>query len=138
MFTLINKYGIINQTNSKIKRCAMKNRILYWFSLLWSSLIAFFFPLCFYIIFTFITGHSKGYAYDLGSEKDISIILGCFALLIWLVLALPSNIYLFVKTAKKCKFYLLIPIVLFIILATLGLFVYFGSWAEFSRLTFNI
>lgn len=138
MFTFINKYGIINQTNLKIKRCAMKNKIIYWLSLLWSSLIAFFFPLCFYIIFTFITGHSKGYAYDLGSEKDISIILGCFALLIWLILALPSNIYLFIKTAKKGRFYLLIPIVLFIILATLGLFVYFGSWAEFSRLTFNI
>ncbi len=116
----------------------MKNKIIYWLSFLWSSLIAFFFPICFYIIFTFITGHSKGYSYDLGSEKDISIMLGCFALLIWLVLALPSNIYLFVKTAQKCKFYLLIPIVLFIILATLGLFVYFGSWAEFSRLTFNV
>lgn len=116
----------------------MKNRIIYWLSFLWSSGIAFFFPICFYIIFTFITGHSKGYDYDLGSEKDISIILGCFALLIWIVLALPSNIHLFVKTAKKGKFYLLIPIVLFILLATLGMFVCFGSWAEFSKLTFNI
>lgn len=116
----------------------MKNKIIYWLSFLWSSVIAFFFPICFYMIFTFITGHSKGYSYDLGSEKVFSIILGCFALLIWFVLALPSNIHLFVKTAKKSKFYLLILIVVFIILATLGLFVYFGSWDEFLRLTFNI
>ena len=116
----------------------MKNKIIYWLSFLWSSVMAFFFPICFYIIFTFITGHSKGYDYDLGSEKDISIMLGCFTLLIWLALALPTNIYLFVKTAKKGKFYLLIPITLFIILAVLCIFVYFGSWSAYSKAVFNI
>ncbi len=116
----------------------MKNKIIYWLSFLWSSVMAFFFPLNFFIIFTYITGHAKGYSYNLGSEKDISIMFGCYVLLIWLVLALPSNIYLFVKTAQKCKFYLLIPIAVFIILATLGLFVYFGSWSEFLRHTFDI
>ncbi len=116
----------------------MKSKTIYWLSFLWSSVMAFLFPIFFYIIFLCITGHSKGYAYDLGSEKDISIMLGCFALLIWLVLALPLNIYLFVKTAKKGKFYLIIPIVLFIILAALCIFVYFGSWAAYSKAVFNI
>ena len=116
----------------------MKNKVIYGLSFLWSSVIAFFFPVCFYIIFICITGHSKGYAYDLGSEKDISIMFGCVMLLIWLVLALPSNIYLFGKTAKKGKIYTIIPVVLFIILAALGMFAHFGSWAEFSKLTFNI
>lgn len=128
----------MNQRNSKFMRCDMKNKIIYWLSFLWSSVMAFFFPICFYIIFTFITGHSKGYDYDLGSEKDISIMLGCFTLLIWLALALPTNIYLFVKTAKKGKFYLLIPITLFIILAVLCIFVYFGSWSAYSKAVFNI
>ncbi len=116
----------------------MKNKIIYVLSFLWSSVMAFFFPIFFNIIFLCITGHSKGYAYDLGSEKDISIIFGCFALLIWLALVLPSNIYLFNKTAKKGKLYLIIPIVLFIILATLCIFAYYGNWAAYSKAVFNI
>lgn len=97
----------------------MKNKILYCINFIWTSFVAFSFPICFAWIYLDITGHSKGYGYDLGSEKDISIMVGCVELLFWLALALPSNIYIFRKTLKKGKAYLLIPIALYIILAVI-------------------
>ena len=51
----------------------MKNKILYCINFIWTSFVAFSFPICFTWIYLDITGHSKGYGYDLGSEKDISI-----------------------------------------------------------------
>ena len=78
----------------------MKNKILYCINFIWTSFVAFSFPICFAWIYLDITGHSKGYGYDLGSEKDISIMVGCVELLFWLALALPSNIYIFRKTLE--------------------------------------
>ena len=48
----------------------MKNKILYCINFIWTSFVAFSFPICFTWIYLDITGHSKGYGYDLGSEKD--------------------------------------------------------------------
>lgn len=78
-----------------------------------------------------ITGHSKGYSYDLGDEKSISVLLGVVELIIWLLLAVPSNIYMF-----KCVKRKIIPVIIFA-----GLFVLcvnlMGGWAEFGK-CFNI
>ncbi len=115
----------------------MKNKVLYALNLLWSSFIAFSFPICFGLIFLDITGHSKGYGYDLGPEKDVGILLGCIKLLIWLALALPSNIYVFRKTMKKGKLYFLIPIALYISLAIICIIIT-GGWSEYSKGVFNI
>lgn len=115
----------------------MKNKIMYCINFLWTSFIAFSFPVCFGLIFLNITGHSKGYAYDLGSEKDVSIMLGIVELLIWLEFSLPSNIYVFNKTMKKGKIYLLIPIVLYIILACICIFI-MGGWSEYAEAIFNM
>lgn len=95
----------------------MKSKIIYCINFIWTSCVAFSFPICFGLIYLNITGHAKGYSYDLGSEKDVSIMLGCVELLIWLALALPSNIYIFRKTLRKGKAYLLIPIAWYIVLA---------------------
>lgn len=51
----------------------MKNKISFIISYLWTSAMMFFAPICIGIIYMDITGHSKGYSYDLGTEKDISI-----------------------------------------------------------------
>lgn len=115
----------------------MKSKIIYCLNFFWTSIIAFTFPICFGWIFLDITGHSKGYSYDLGSEKDVSIMLGCIELLIWLVLAVPSNIYIFLKTKKKGKQYLLIPIILYIILAVICIYL-MGGWTEYLEGVFNI
>ncbi len=115
----------------------MKNKIIYCLNFLWTSFIAFSFPICFGWIFLDITGHSKGYSYDLGPEKDISVMMGCIELIIWLALSLPSNIYVFLKTKKKGKIYLLIPVTLYIILAVLCICI-MGGWSAYSKGIFNI
>lgn len=116
----------------------MKSKIIYCINFIWTSLIAFSFPICFACIYLNITGHSKGYSYDLGSEKSISIMIGCVELLIWLAIALPSNIYFVQKTLQKGKAYLLIPIALYIILDAISLMITFGGWSAFAKEIFNI
>ena len=116
----------------------MKSKIIYCLNFLWTSFIAFSFPICFGWVFLDITGHSKGYSYDLGSEKDVSIMLGCIELLIWLALSFPSNIYVFRKTLSKGKAYLLIPIVLYITLAVICVMITHGGWTSYAKEVFNI
>lgn len=109
----------------------MKNKILYGLNFLWCGVIAFTLPICMGWIYMDITGHSKGYSYDLGDEKDISILMGIVELIIWLLLAVPSNVYIFTKTRKK-----IIPVIIFA-----GLFLFcinfIGGWTEFGKF-FNI
>lgn len=112
----------------------MKTKVFYWLNFLWTCFIAFTFPICFGLIYLNITGHSKGYSYDLGSEKDVSVLLGIIELVIWLVLALPSNIYVFSKT-KKISLILLIA--LYIILAIGGICL-MGGFSEFAKMVFNM
>lgn len=116
----------------------MKSKIFYCLNFLWTSFIAFSFPICFEFIYLNITGHSKGYGYNLGSEKDISIMFGCFELLIWLVLALPSNIYVFKKTMNKGILYLLIPIVVYLLLAFICVMTMYGGVSSYIKEVFNL
>lgn len=116
----------------------MKSKIIYCMNLLWTSFIAFSFPICFGWIFLDITGHSKGYSYDLGSEKDVSIMFGCIELLIWLALVLPSNIYVFRKTLCRGKAYLLVLITLYIALAVICVMTIYGGWASYAKEVFNV
>ncbi len=115
----------------------MKAKILYWLNFLWSCFIAFTFPICFGLIYLNITGHAKGYSYDLGSEKDVSVLLGIIELIIWLVIAMPSGIYVFSKTKKKGKRYLLLLIALYLLLAVGGVFL-MGGFAAYVKAVFNI
>lgn len=109
----------------------MKNKILFGLNFLWCGIIAFTLPICTGWIYMDITGHSKGYSYDLGNEKDISILMGIVELIIWFLLAVPSEIYLFRRVKRK-----IIPVVIFA-----GLFLlcinFMGGWAEFGK-CFNI
>lgn len=116
----------------------MKNKIIYFINFMWTSLIAYSFSFCFGWIYLDITGHSKGYGYDLGADKDISIIFGCIELLIWLAITLPSIIYVIRKTSSKGKVYLLILIAFYIVLAVIGLFMMFENWAAYLKGIFNI
>ena len=103
----------------------MKSKIIYCLNFLWTSFIAFSFPICFGWIFLDITGH-------------VSIMLGCIELLIWLALSFPSNIYVFRKTLSKGKAYLLIPIVLYITLAVICVMITHGGWTSYAKEVFNI
>ncbi len=61
-------------------------------------------------------------------EKNVSIMLGYIELLIWLALALPSDIYVFQKILGKGKAYLLIPIILYIALAVIYIILTHGGF----------
>ncbi len=115
----------------------MKAKILYWLIFLWSCIIALTFPICFGLIYLNITGHANGYSYDLGSEKDISVLLGIIELIIWIAIAMPSGIYVFLKTIKKDKKYLLLLIALYLLLAIGGVFLV-GGFAAYVKAVFNI
>ena len=71
-------------------------------------------------------------------EKNVSIMLGYIELLIWLALALPSNIHVFRKILGKGKAYLLIPIILYIALAVIYIILTHGGWTSYANEVFNI
>ena len=98
----------------------MKEKLGLFIASIWTILVGLRSP--FYIGSTFmcITGHSKGYDYDLGSEKDISILWGCILLIIWLIAILPT-IFLCKKLYEKKKSYALIPIIAFTICFFIGI-----------------
>lgn len=110
----------------------MKRKVIYSLNFLWASIIAFSFPICLGWIYQDITGHSKGFSYDLGSEKSVSVMMGCIELLIWLVLAIPSNLYVFKKAKEKAAYCVVITVVTFVILFLLCIYL-IGGWNEFSR-----
>ena len=120
------------------REACMIKKVIYCLNFIWTSFIAFSFPICFEMIFLCISGHSKGYGYDLGSEKDISVMFGLIGSLIWLALALPSNIYVFRKTLSKGKQYILIPIILYITLALACVIITYGGWTNYAKEVFNI
>lgn len=67
-----------------------------------------------------------------------TIFLGCVGLLIWMVLSIPSYIYLVKKTYSKGKGYVLVVVVFHIALALIGLLIIFGSLAVYLKGVFNI
>lgn len=111
----------------------MKNKILSIINFLWCGVIAFTLPVCMGWIYMDITGYSKGYDYNLGDEKSISILSGCVELLIWLILSVPSGVCFFRKNNNKLK---IISVAVFA-----GLFLlcinFIGGWSEFGKF-FNI
>lgn len=115
----------------------MKKKILLSLNYLWCTFIAFTFPFCFGWIWLDITGHSKGYGYDLGSEKDISILFGCVELFIYLMLAVPSNLILVLKLKQSSKLYQILTVCLFAVLMLICIQLT-GGWSEYLEGVFNI
>lgn len=114
----------------------MKNKIVFVLNYIWTSFIAFTFPVSSAIIYMNITGHSKGYSYNLGDEKDISILLGFIELVIWLLLAVLPNIALFKKLKSKGKIPVILTIIIYMLLIILCVYL-IGGWKELRR-WFNI
>ncbi len=110
----------------------MKQKILFWLNFLWAELTAFTFPFCLAWIWMDITGHAKGYGYDLGSEKDISVMMGCIELLIWLALAVPSNAVLFLRLREKRKLWRILTVILSAVLM-LACIQLMGGFPEYGR-----
>ena len=84
-----------------------------------------------WIAFTYmcITGHSKGYAYNLGSEKSVSVLWGMGMLGIWLIAVVPATIWLCIKCYRCKKPLILLPFVGFALLFISA--VYFMGFNKF-------
>lgn len=98
-------------------------------SIIWFLLISLASPLWVGMIYMWITGHSKGYGYDLGSEADISVFFGCILLLLWLLAILPVTIFLCKKCYRKKKSLTWLPLLAFAGLFVAGICLL--GWNEF-------
>ena len=91
-------------------------------SAIWIMIIGLISPLWVGGIYMFITGHGKGYAYDLGSEADISIFISFVLLIIWLTAIVPIMLWLCRKWFNMKRWFVTIPVIIFIICFVLGIF----------------
>lgn len=79
------------------------------FLTIWEGILGFISPVVIGIIFMLITGHGKGYGYDLREETSFSIMFGVFCLIIWLMISLPTFIRPIIKYYEQKKLVVLIP-----------------------------
>lgn len=101
-------------------------------SIIWFSFVSLTSPLWIGGIYMHLTGHGKGYGYDMGSEADIAVFLGVAALLLWLLAILPVTISLCKKAYHKKKRFVWLPLLAFAGLFAVGICVM--GWNEFLKL----
>ena len=99
---------------------------------LWESFTAFISPVAIGWIFMQITGHGKGYDYNLGSEKGISIGFGVISLIIWLLLTVPCGVYIFRWLKGTGKKYVIIASVFILLLFTGGIY-FIGGGSDYLK-----
>ncbi len=80
---------------------------------IWQGILGFISPVCIGVIFMMVTGHGKGYGYDLRGETDFSIMLGIIFLVLWLAFVLPVFIWQINNYCKYKKVFYLIPLFTF-------------------------
>lgn len=90
---------------------------------LWTILMGFISPIWIGSTYMDITGHGKGYGYDMGSEADIAVFFGLIMLMIWLVAVIPVIIWLCYKCYTFNKKFVLIPVIAFILCFIASVFV---------------
>ncbi len=95
----------------------------------WQILIAVTSPFWIGLMYMDITGNSKGYNYDLGSEKDFYIICGIIELVIWCIVTIPIMVWLCKKFFAVKKEFVGIPIIVFTL--CFGISVSLIGWNEF-------
>ena len=79
-----------------------------------------------------ITGHGKGYAYDMGSEADIAVFFGVVSLMLWLLAILPVTILLCKKCFRKNKSLVWLPLLVFAGMFAVGICIL--GWDGFIQL----
>lgn len=105
------------------------NKIKLIFASIWLLFISAISPVWIGITYMNITGHGKGYAYDMGSEADIAIIIGVFLLLLWLISLLPIMVWLSMKLYRLKKHLLFIPLLAFAIIFIVSILII--GWSQF-------
>lgn len=107
-------------------------RIKIIFSVFWFAFVSVISPAWMGLIYMNITGHGKGYAYDMGSEADIAVFFGIVELILWLIAFVPVMISLCKKGYEYKKLFVYIPFFVFLLLFGIGVFVI--GWNQFIRL----
>ena len=79
-----------------------------------------------------ITGHGKGYAYDMGSEADIAVLFGVVLLLLWLLAVLPVTVSLCKKGHSRQRSFVWLPPLAFVGFFAVGISIL--GWCEFIKL----
>lgn len=102
------------------------------FQTVWFLCISIVSPLWIGCIYMNITGHGKGYAYDLGSEADIAVFFGFVLLIFWLLAMLPVTVVLCKKCSNKRNSLIWIPLLAFAVLFAVGVCIL--GWTEFIKL----
>lgn len=100
-------------------------------SILWFMFVSLPSPVWIGCIYMNLTGHGKGYAYDLKDEADIYVFLGIIGLLIWLLAILPVTISLCKKGWQRKKAFVLLPLLAFFVCFAAGIGII--GWNEFIK-----
>ena len=101
-------------------------------SIIWFSFVSLLSPFWIGCIYMNITGHGKGYGYDMGADADIAVFLGVILLLLWLLAILPVTVSLCKKCCNRKKTFLLLPLLAFAGFLAIGVFIM--GWNEFIKL----
>lgn len=89
----------------------------------WIILMGFISPIWIGATYMDITGHGKGYGYDMGSEADIAVFFGFIMLMIWLIAVIPVITWLCHKCYIFNKVFVLFPVIIFILCFITGVFI---------------
>ncbi len=101
-------------------------------SIIWFLFVSISSPLWTGCIYMNLTGHGKGYAYDMGSEADIAVFFGVLLLILWLLAILPVMFSLCKKCYHRKRSFVWIPILAFAGLFIVGIWIL--GWNEFIKL----
>lgn len=101
-------------------------------SVIWFLLVSLSSPLWIGMIYMNLTGHGKGYAYDMGSEADIAVLSGVILLFLWLAAFLPVTVSLCKKWYRRKKIFVCLPLLAFA--GCFGAGICMIGWNEFMKL----
>lgn len=87
---------------------------------IWFSFVSISTPFWIGGIYLWITGHAKGFGYDLGDDTGFSIFGGFVLLTIWLARVVPTLYYACRRRKKMGKRYIFLPFIWFAGLFVLG------------------
>lgn len=73
------------------------------------------------MVFLNITGHPKGYGYDVGEEKGFYMVLGVLLLTVWVVSLVLTARYIYRKLSQKCKYSGWVMFACFLLTATISI-----------------
>ena len=95
---------------------------------IWLSIVGIVSPAWIGLAYMNLTGHGKGYAYDMGSEANIAMLLGMILFGVWMVSLFPAMVWLCVKCYRFKKYFIIFPIIGFLLFFVAGIALAGRDW----------